>query len=82
MTSAVYLAYAAEISIVPLHASQMWDATPWDLGLLFSAASATSLLATPLGGYLADRIGYKSVILPSSIMLAAGFAATSVAGMC
>ena len=65
VNAALWLTWAAELSVVTVHAVNVWGATPQELGTLFAVAWGTSLVGTPLGGWLADRFGRKTVIVPA-----------------
>ena len=65
MNGGMFLAWACELSVVTVHATEVWGATPGSLGSLFAIVWATGLVGTPLGGWLADRHGRKAVIVPA-----------------
>ena len=72
MQLAMFLGYTCELSVVPLHANLIWDATPGQIGFMFSAVSLTGFVFTPLGGYIADEYGRRAAILPAALVTAAG----------
>lgn len=47
------------LTVVPLHATASWGATPADLGRLYSFVTFLSLVLSPLAGALADRVGRR-----------------------
>ncbi|MBI3544424.1 MAG: MFS transporter [Deltaproteobacteria bacterium] len=68
---AIFLIVLADISgwavILPLlpYYAEKWGATPRQVGALFSVYALAQIVASPLLGRLADRIGRKSVLLLS-----------------
>ena len=52
---------AVLFTVVPVHATATWGASPADLGKLYSAVTLLSLVFAPLSGILADRIGRAPV---------------------
>eukprot|EP00054_Salpingoeca_dolichothecata_P010968 m.60948 g.60948 ORF g.60948 m.60948 type:complete len:179 (+) comp19234_c0_seq1:191-727(+) len=77
MTMALWGGYACQLSVVPLFATQVWGASPGELGLLFSAVSGVGLIATPVGGYLSDKLGRRQAMIPAACLAILG--ATSLA---
>lgn len=51
------------------------QATPGQLGVMFSVVSLTGLIGAPLGGWAADRFGRRGAILPPALLAAAGMGA-------
>ena len=72
MNTALFFGYAAQMVLVPLHAAAVLSASTSQIGMLFSVACAGGLVGSPIGGYLADKYGKKSVIIPGSLTAAIG----------
>jgi MFS family permease len=51
--------------VISLHASNVFDAGPADIGMLFSAIALTQVVGMPLGSFLADRYPKKNLIVPA-----------------
>ena len=60
---AACVGWAAYLTLLPLHAVGVWGATPVQLGLMFSAASAVGLVGAPLAGHVSDRVGRLPVLM-------------------
>jgi DHA1 family tetracycline resistance protein-like MFS transporter len=60
------------IPILPLYAKS-FQAQEWQIGLLFGCYSFMQFVASPVLGYISDRIGRKPVLLVSLIGTAAGY---------
>ena len=83
-TSGIWLAGALEMALfialyalktfLPLHALAAGTNVAL-VGLFFSLQEATHLLLRPLGGRLADRLGYLPTIAAGTTLMAAGLAA-------
>src|ERR1700758_317216 len=61
------------IPILPLYAKS-FQAAEWQIGLLLACYSFMQFLASPVLGYISDRIGRKPVLLVSLIGSAIGYA--------
>jgi MFS transporter, DHA1 family, tetracycline resistance protein len=61
------------IPILPLYAKS-FQAAEWQIGLLLGCYSFMQFLASPVLGYISDRIGRKPVLLVSLIGSAIGYA--------
>jgi MFS transporter, DHA1 family, tetracycline resistance protein len=61
------------IPILPLYA-RSFQAAEWQIGLLLGCYSFMQFLASPVLGYISDRIGRKPVLLVSLIGSAIGYA--------
>jgi MFS transporter, DHA1 family, tetracycline resistance protein len=61
------------IPILPLYAKS-FQAAEWQIGLLLGCYSFMQFLASPILGYISDRIGRKPVLLVSLIGSAIGYA--------
>lgn len=72
MNSGLFLTYAAQLSVVPLHAAAIWEATPGQLGIMFSVVSLLGLVGAPAGGWAADRFGRKLAIIPAALLAITG----------
>jgi len=68
----LYLGYACMLTVLPLHANEIWNATAGQIGALFSSVSALGFVGTPLGGWAADKFGRKAVVVPSALFIALG----------
>lgn len=64
-TAALWLAWACELSVLVVHADKAWGASPGQIGTVFAVAWSVQMLGTPVGGWLADRLGRKQVIVGS-----------------
>ena len=73
---AVCCSYSALMAVLPLHADALLGATPGDIGLLFAGGTMVGFFAGPVGGWLADKVGRKAVVVPAGCVAAAGVAAT------
>mmetsp|Transcript_6769 Transcript_6769/g.14840 ORF Transcript_6769/g.14840 Transcript_6769/m.14840 type:complete len:442 (-) Transcript_6769:341-1666(-) len=54
--------WSAWLTVLPLHAADIWGATPGDLGTMYSAVALLGFASAPVGGWLADRYGRLRVI--------------------
>jgi MFS family permease len=63
------------LTVVPLHATAAWGASPKDLGTLYSFVTLLCLVASPIAGVLADRVGRTSLAIGGSIGTALAVAA-------
>src|SRR5260370_33451972 len=61
------------IRILPLYAKN-FQAEEWQIGLLLGCYSFMQFLASPVLGYISDRIGRKPVLLVSLVGSAIGYA--------
>ncbi|KAK3280569.1 hypothetical protein CYMTET_11594 [Cymbomonas tetramitiformis] len=73
ITSVFYLGLVAKASIVPNFASDTLDATPAQIGALFSAVAGIGVLCGPLGGVLTDSIGSRKTILLAAAFTGIGY---------
>jgi multidrug resistance protein len=67
------------IPILPLYAKS-FQAAEWQIGLLLGCYSFMQFLASPVLGYISDRVGRKPVLLVSLIGSAIGYAVMASAG--
>jgi multidrug resistance protein len=67
------------IPILPLYA-KTFQAAEWQIGLLLGCYSFMQFLASPVLGYISDRVGRKPVLLVSLIGSAIGYAVMASAG--
>jgi len=72
MNSALSLAYTAQLAVVPLAASAVWNASAGEIGLMFSFVSALGLIGAPLGGWAADKFGRKEAVIPAALLTITG----------
>ena len=49
------------LTVVPLHATAAWGASTVQLGRITSFVTLLSLVASPLAGFLADRVGRRQL---------------------
>lgn len=77
LSSATSLGQSCFMSVVTLHAQQVWDAGAADLGLMFSLMGIAYVLGMPIGGWLGSRLPRKVLIVPG--LLASHFAFASLA---
>jgi len=66
------------LTVLPLHAAEIWGATAGQIGALFSGVSALGFIATPLGGWAADKFGRKAIVVPSALCIACGAGAMAM----
>ena len=71
---AASMGWAAYLTLLPLHAIAVWGATPVQLGMVFSLASAVGMLGITAGGRLSDKIGRLPVFAGGSVMYCVGCA--------
>ncbi|HZU11465.1 MAG TPA: MFS transporter [Chloroflexota bacterium] len=74
------LAMYTTLIAVPLLAARRTHLTPVQVGLLLAAMSATNVLAAPLGGRLADRLGRRLPTVIGLVLAVPGLVALVVAG--
>jgi MFS family permease len=67
----LYLGLRANKAFLPLYAVSI-GINPAQIGALFSVQVAATLLAQPLGGYLADRMGRKPIVLAGLLAVGMG----------
>lgn len=80
MNFSLFFGYSSLLTVLPLHASALWSATPGQIGLLFGGMSSLGFACTPAGGWAADRFGRKAAIVPSSLFIAMGAGAMALVG--
>ena len=66
------LGFVAKLTCIPWFATQALDATPAQVGELFSVTALLGMVSAPLSGIVADKIGLKAVVVASLAMCAAG----------
>ena len=76
LTVGIWTGISAELSVVMQHASNVWDMSPTSLGMLLSFGSVFGMMGGPVGGWLADRYGRQTVLIP-----AMGAAAVTTGGL-
>ena len=61
------------MAIFPIHVAEILGptGTTADVGMLFAAAALVGFAGAPVGGYLADKFGRKSTIVPAAALIAA-----------
>jgi MFS family permease len=69
--AALYLGLRANKTFLPLYALSV-GVNPAQVGVIFSVQVAATLLAQPLGGHLAERLGRKPVILIGLLLVGGG----------
>ena len=62
--------WSAWLTVLPLHATAMWGATPGQLGQMYSLIALLGLVSAPIGGVLADRIGRTPIVAAGSALSA------------
>ena len=60
------------ITVVPLHAFQLFGIGAGEIGLLFSLGAAVGILLAPIMGSLSDRYGRVPLIVPSALLCGLG----------
>ena len=63
------MAYLAFITFLPLYMSDDLGFSNWSIGFHMGMLVLIGIVATPLLGYLSDRIGRKQVIIPSLVAM-------------
>ena len=76
LTVGIWVGISAELSVVLQHASNAWEMSPAEIGLLLACGSTFGMAGGPLGGWLADRHGRRAVLIPGM-----GGAALAVGGL-
>ena len=79
LTAGIWLGISAELSVVLQHATNVWGATPAEIGLLLGCGSTFGMLGGLAGGWLADRYGRRAVLIPSMGVAAISTATLTVA---
>eukprot|EP00927_Polykrikos_kofoidii_P045491 TRINITY_DN39507_c0_g1_i1.p1 TRINITY_DN39507_c0_g1~~TRINITY_DN39507_c0_g1_i1.p1 ORF type:complete len:497 (-),score=52.00 TRINITY_DN39507_c0_g1_i1:76-1566(-) len=80
LNAALHLGFSCELCIVTLHIADTLNASPGELGQLFSVVVALGIAAAPLGGWLADRaVTRQSVIVPGLCIATAGMSSLAFA---
>ena len=72
------LGFGIVIPLLPVY-SQMYNASEFELGLLFASFSAMQFLFAPLWGRLSDRIGRKPVLVGGLFGTSASYVAFGLA---
>jgi len=62
--------WSAWLTVLPLHATDMWSASAGDLGQMYSVIALLGFVSAPLGGFLADRVGRTPIIAAGSTLSA------------
>ena len=70
--SANSLGFVAKLTVIPLYASGHLDASPAEVGNLFSITALLGLATAPLSGLAADKFGKKVVVGAALAACAAG----------
>ena len=70
VTSAVHAAIYLVNAVLPLHLVAL-GGSKTQVGLLFSVATVVSMFLRPLVGGWNDRFGFRAVVLPGTVVLAA-----------
>jgi len=66
----VFMGNTAINSYLPLYASETVGMSTLEIGTLFSIASVSGFLATPLFGWVSDRVGRRPVVLSGFLLSA------------
>ena len=77
VTSAVHAAIYLVNAVLPLHLVAL-GGSKTQVGLLFSVATVVSMFLRPLVGGWNDRFGFRAVVLPGTVVLAASVVALLV----
>ena len=67
LTVGIWAGISAELSVVMQHASNVWEMSPSNLGMLLACGSVFGMLGGPVGGWLADRYGRRAVLIPAMV---------------
>lgn len=73
MQFALFTGWSAALAVLPLYAASTWGASPGDLGILYSVSSVLGIVGSPLGGFVADRVGRKPAIAFGAATAAAAY---------
>ena len=73
------LGFVAKLTCIPWFATRALDATPAQVGELFSITALLGMASAPAGGWIADRVGLKAVVVTSLAMCAFGLQAAQSA---
>lgn len=66
------LGFVAKLTCIPWFATGVLDATPAQVGELFSITALLGMASAPVGGVIADKVGLKAVVVASLAMCALG----------
>lgn len=70
----------AQQTILPLYATEYLGLTEGQLGLAMTVIGVGNLITTFMAGWLSDRFGRKTVLVPGTIMLGLSFGLFAVSG--
>ena len=59
------LGFVAKLTCIPWFATGVLDATPAQVGELFSITALLGMASAPVGGVIADKVGLKAVVVAS-----------------
>ncbi len=81
MTMGNFLSHGgAQQTILPLYGTEYLGLTEGQLGLAMTVIGIGNLITTFMAGWLSDRFGRKTILVPGTIMLALSFALFAVSG--
>ncbi|KAL1530485.1 hypothetical protein AB1Y20_001387 [Prymnesium parvum] len=80
LSTSAALGQACFMSVVTLHARQVWEAGAADLGLMFSLMGISFISGMPVGSWLCTRLPRKALIVPGLLASHLTFAALAFTG--
>ncbi|CAK9019978.1 unnamed protein product [Durusdinium trenchii] len=69
---ALFLNYAAMITVMPLQTSRLFGLGVAEIGVLYSVGAAVGILAAPIMGTLSDKYGRVPLIAPAALLCGLG----------
>ena len=70
---------ACFMAVLTLHARQLFDAAPTDIGMMFSLVGLSYVAGGPVGGWLANRTGRKELLVPGLVLSNIAFGGLALA---
>ena len=70
----VFFVWFGVLFLIPIYLQTLHQETPLRAGIIQGAISLSTLIILPIGGWLADRIGPRSTVIPGLLLLACALA--------